>query len=222
MYFSLLIEGAPFVGHDANDHNLLLKGRPFIMRLLHQPIISLTILQFAPILLMSTVRHPHQTPRWKSRAVLTESRPFRNVEHFTWSRFHSPEIVDESRGDRHADSFATENVLSDTAALARHNAFGRGSYKSPASNGVEHASVPACNDLRFGWAIIFRSSGGCERGWYFPAGGNLQIGRYRCRVSSGRGRERRWQARLAGGERVRNQQYLSGRFCGRATGQRRR
>jgi hypothetical protein len=26
-------EGAPFVGHDANDHNLLLKGRPFIMRL---------------------------------------------------------------------------------------------------------------------------------------------------------------------------------------------
>src|SRR5207245_8485015 len=32
MYFSLLIEGAPFVGHDANDHNLLLKGRPFIMR----------------------------------------------------------------------------------------------------------------------------------------------------------------------------------------------
>src|SRR6266550_6820915 len=33
MYFSLLIEGAPFVGHDANDHNLLLKGRPFIMRL---------------------------------------------------------------------------------------------------------------------------------------------------------------------------------------------
>src|SRR6266571_6192719 len=195
MYFSLLIEGAPFVGHDANDHNLLLKGRPFIMRLLHQPIISLTILQFAPILLMSTVRHPHQTPRWKSRAVLTESRPFRNVEHFTWSRFHSPEIVDESRGDRHADSFATENVLSDTAALARHNAFGRGSYKSPASNGVEHASVPACNDLRFGWAIIFRSGRGCERGW---------------------------QARLAGGERVRNQQYLSGRFCGRATGQRRR
>jgi len=29
MYFSLLIEGAPFVGHDANDHNLLLKGAPF-------------------------------------------------------------------------------------------------------------------------------------------------------------------------------------------------
>src|SRR6266480_4459022 len=29
MYFSLLIVGAPFVGHDANDHNLLLKGAPF-------------------------------------------------------------------------------------------------------------------------------------------------------------------------------------------------
>src|SRR5216684_2396243 len=26
-------EGAPFVGHDVNDHNLLLKGRPLIMRL---------------------------------------------------------------------------------------------------------------------------------------------------------------------------------------------
>jgi hypothetical protein len=25
-------EGAPFVGHDVNDHNLLLKGRPLIMR----------------------------------------------------------------------------------------------------------------------------------------------------------------------------------------------
>jgi hypothetical protein len=25
-------EGAPFVGHDADHHNLLLKGRPFIMR----------------------------------------------------------------------------------------------------------------------------------------------------------------------------------------------
>src|SRR5947208_15036822 len=29
MYFSLLIEVASFVGHDANDHNLLLKGAPF-------------------------------------------------------------------------------------------------------------------------------------------------------------------------------------------------
>src|SRR5437870_6866395 len=28
MYFSLLIKGTPFVGHDANDHNLLLKGAP--------------------------------------------------------------------------------------------------------------------------------------------------------------------------------------------------
>jgi hypothetical protein len=26
-------EGAPFVGHDGNDHNLLQKGRPLIMRL---------------------------------------------------------------------------------------------------------------------------------------------------------------------------------------------
>src|SRR6266581_1961332 len=26
-------EGAPFVGHDGNDHNLLPKGRPLIMRL---------------------------------------------------------------------------------------------------------------------------------------------------------------------------------------------
>jgi hypothetical protein len=25
-------EGAPFVGHDGNDHNLLPKGRPLIMR----------------------------------------------------------------------------------------------------------------------------------------------------------------------------------------------
>src|SRR5207253_9304835 len=37
MYFSLLIEGAPFVGHDANHHNLHLKGRPFIMRFRQQP-----------------------------------------------------------------------------------------------------------------------------------------------------------------------------------------
>ena len=28
----LVHEAAPFVGHDGNDHNLLPKGRPFIMR----------------------------------------------------------------------------------------------------------------------------------------------------------------------------------------------
>jgi hypothetical protein len=33
IYFSLLIEGAPFVGDHANDDNLLQKGRPLIMRL---------------------------------------------------------------------------------------------------------------------------------------------------------------------------------------------
>jgi hypothetical protein len=31
--FSLLIEGAPFLGDHANDDNLLQKGRPLIMRL---------------------------------------------------------------------------------------------------------------------------------------------------------------------------------------------
>jgi hypothetical protein len=33
IYFSLFMEGVPFVGNDACAHNLLLKGRPLIMRL---------------------------------------------------------------------------------------------------------------------------------------------------------------------------------------------
>jgi hypothetical protein len=35
--FSLLIEGAPFVGDHVDDDNLLQKGRPLIMRLRHLP-----------------------------------------------------------------------------------------------------------------------------------------------------------------------------------------
>src|SRR3954463_8098363 len=62
---------------------------------------------------------PHQTPR-KSRAVLTESRPFpKNIER-SRDILPFPEIVDERRGDCHVDASTTKQTLShDSIPISR-------------------------------------------------------------------------------------------------------
>src|SRR3954471_22121127 len=122
------------------------------------PIIPLTILQFAPMVFVFNVSYSPDSSNGMSRAVLTESRPFPKRQ--SSPTIHSgSQNRDQSKGDRHADSFTT-NELIHCSSIFVGSAFTCVSYEPCWSDELQHTTVPAGSDLRLAGPGLCFGGGG--------------------------------------------------------------